>query len=593
MKTSTFVLLTAAGLATAGVGYLAYFDYKRRNDPKFRKKLRRDKRRAAKAAESESKRANAETNQIATRLVKKVSGETMPATPEEKEKFFMGQVSKGEALAAGGPGNYEEAACCFYRALKVYPNPIELVMIYQKTIPDVIFSLVMAMMAQEVKLKQERYYDVFPPKEMNVQIKDKRVEDEKKQDESASDNKHRSDVLLPKLGLFATKDIEAGEVIYEEDAVVSTLLPEEEASKSYCHHCQKPIPVLQTASGDVQALEIAKSEETSKTEGAKEHAETNESNGDEEWTSASAIDPENEEGAKPESAVKDVSEEKKVEVETAEEKEEKEKKEDTVTNPNAFECTSCYKAVYCSESCRTEAYDAYHQLLCAKSPQAASLADSSKESHELAPILIAKFFGTIIDKEKKKELARVMKTGGEAKDDSEYTTWEHLERFKYLEIIPGKSDAVALNKLDSILAAKIPGLSEFVNEDRYVTLKGKLAYNTYATFKEEGAKSAGDADKAVKDTYRNGGEGEPKGLALYLVTAHANHSCEPNAKPTFPADTTKLALVATKLVKKGEELTVSYIPVGHPERPYESRNKELMDKFRLKCGCSKCEAEKV
>ena len=91
----------------------------------------------------------------------------------------MTQVSQGEVLAAAGriivingntsalsiatillriidndyligPSKYDEAACCFYRALKVYPNPIELVMIYQKTVPDVIFSLVMAMMAQEV-----------------------------------------------------------------------------------------------------------------------------------------------------------------------------------------------------------------------------------------------------------------------------------------------------------------------------------------------------------------------------------------------------------------------------------------------------------
>lgn len=42
------------------------------------------------------------------------------------------------------------AAICFYKALKVYPAPAELVMVYQKTIPQEVFTLVMGMLSMDV-----------------------------------------------------------------------------------------------------------------------------------------------------------------------------------------------------------------------------------------------------------------------------------------------------------------------------------------------------------------------------------------------------------------------------------------------------------
>lgn len=33
------------------------------------------------------------------------------------------------------------AAMCFYRALRVYPNPVELYIIYEKTVPPPIFQV--------------------------------------------------------------------------------------------------------------------------------------------------------------------------------------------------------------------------------------------------------------------------------------------------------------------------------------------------------------------------------------------------------------------------------------------------------------------
>lgn len=39
MKNSTIALVAAGVIATAGLGYIVYFDSKRRSDPNFRKQL--------------------------------------------------------------------------------------------------------------------------------------------------------------------------------------------------------------------------------------------------------------------------------------------------------------------------------------------------------------------------------------------------------------------------------------------------------------------------------------------------------------------------------------------------------------------------
>lgn len=63
---------------------------------------------------------------------------------------FMQCVSEGETLFAQGPEHTLAAATAFFKALKVYPAPMELVMIYQKAVPQHVFSLIMEMIGAEV-----------------------------------------------------------------------------------------------------------------------------------------------------------------------------------------------------------------------------------------------------------------------------------------------------------------------------------------------------------------------------------------------------------------------------------------------------------
>ncbi len=69
-------------------------------------------------------------------MVEEANEEGFPKDPEEMESYFMQEVARGEGMCSDG-SDPVEAALCFYRALKVYPQPRELISIYDKTVPKV------------------------------------------------------------------------------------------------------------------------------------------------------------------------------------------------------------------------------------------------------------------------------------------------------------------------------------------------------------------------------------------------------------------------------------------------------------------------
>jgi import receptor subunit TOM20 len=120
ISTSTVILATAGTLAAGAIAYAAYFDYRRRSDPEFRKNLKKQHKKVQKAKEEEG-----EANE-----------EGFPRDPEETEGYFMQEVARGEGMCQDG-SDPVDAALCFYKALKVYPQPRELITIYDKTVPKV------------------------------------------------------------------------------------------------------------------------------------------------------------------------------------------------------------------------------------------------------------------------------------------------------------------------------------------------------------------------------------------------------------------------------------------------------------------------
>ncbi|KAG1392923.1 hypothetical protein G6F60_011788 [Rhizopus arrhizus] len=95
-RTAAFIGVGVA--ATACLGYMLYFDYQRRNNPVLKKKIKKEKKKAEKEVKKAQEKVKLNTIQIIESVIEAASEETLPSTPEEKEKYFMQQVALGEGL---------------------------------------------------------------------------------------------------------------------------------------------------------------------------------------------------------------------------------------------------------------------------------------------------------------------------------------------------------------------------------------------------------------------------------------------------------------------------------------------------------------
>lgn len=136
ISTSTITLGITAVLATAAVGYAIYFDNKRRSDPEFRKYLKKQHKKVSKLDEAASAAAERSQKEKIASVVAAANEEGFPRDPEDTEAYFMQEVARGESMCTDG-SDPVDAALCFYKALKVYPQPRELISIYDKTVPKV------------------------------------------------------------------------------------------------------------------------------------------------------------------------------------------------------------------------------------------------------------------------------------------------------------------------------------------------------------------------------------------------------------------------------------------------------------------------
>ncbi|KAI1470630.1 mitochondrial import receptor subunit tom-20 [Daldinia caldariorum] len=151
VQPSTILTISAATAATGILAYAIYFDYQRRADPNFRRNLRREERRQARAEKEEAVAQTKQKRRDIQMAVDQATEDGYPTGVNEKEQFFMDHVQKGELLAAD-PLNTMEAALAFYKALKVYPTPGDLISIYDKTVDKRVLDVLAEMIAYDKTL---------------------------------------------------------------------------------------------------------------------------------------------------------------------------------------------------------------------------------------------------------------------------------------------------------------------------------------------------------------------------------------------------------------------------------------------------------
>ncbi|KAI9223194.1 hypothetical protein BC828DRAFT_403370 [Blastocladiella britannica] len=508
-----WLLATVVALAL-GAGYTLYFDYKRRADPKFRRQLRKQAKKVAQtkpATDGASAAAAgavgvgagagdrlgglAADDDAASVPLSAVPGlaeflaTPMPEAPEDKETFFMELLSKGENLAKLGPQFYEVAATCFYKALKVYPAPAELVMLYQRTVAPPVFELIMTKVADEVKHRQEQYFVEFPPANYNVRV---RAEDDPTKPALEDGSKPQRRLLV------ATKDFAVGDAIFTEEPLVASILPANVENESHCSYC------LATAAGAT----AVSSDRTGNT--------------------------------------------------------------------------------YCSESCRDAAWTAFEELLYADhaapgGSTTKTFAAKCVDAGTQVPLSMARFLAQMV----KEDMARQSEP---AQEVEEYGAWDHIERLKYLDLQPTAEDTKFMDLLQKSLGAKVPGLSDFLTEERYMMLKGKLLYNQYAVVASRTPATPAQ-DLGTMRYHGDAAEVTIGGSGIYPVASYLGHQCEPNTRiePVGAGAAGAVRVVAAKPVAKGDVLSVAYIDTAAPV----ADRAVALKKWRFTCPCSKCTGEQL
>lgn len=133
---STIAIATGTLLTTGALAYAVYWDHRRRNDPDFRKYLKKQHKKVSKIQQEQAKTAEQSQKQKIRAAIDEANEEGFPQDPEDTESYFMQEVARGEGMCTDG-SDPVDAALCFYKALKVYPQPRELISIYDKTVPKV------------------------------------------------------------------------------------------------------------------------------------------------------------------------------------------------------------------------------------------------------------------------------------------------------------------------------------------------------------------------------------------------------------------------------------------------------------------------
>jgi len=77
------------------------------------------------------------------------------------------------------------------------------------------------------------------------------------------------------------------------------------------------------------------------------------------------------------------------------------------------------------------------------------------------------------------------------------------------------------------------------------------------------------------------------GTGLYYPTNFINHSCNPNAFIRFSGK--RQYLIANQDIAAGEQILISYVDHGHPEKIYRQRC--LEEGYHFKCDCARCEEQ--
>jgi import receptor subunit TOM20 len=171
-----------------------------------------------------------------------------------------------------------------------------------------------------------------------------------------------------------------------------------------------------------------------------------------------------------------------------------------------------FQVYYCSQECKTHAEEQYQSLLFNAIPpatpanptpkQTAAQKEERKNAQEAfatlikgsgrtAALLIIRFVGQLLADEHHKLLGSEMKYELPQVDKESkltYSFYDYIERLRSIEIKAGEHEETEMPQCRTLLKLAVEGLEEFLDDEKYLTLKGKFAYNSFGVTYDGGRK---------------------------------------------------------------------------------------------------------
>lgn len=284
-----------------------------------------------------------------------------------------------------------------------------------------------------------------------------------------------------------------------------------------------------------------------------------------------------------------------------------------------------FHSAYCSTQCQHDAEEQYQTLLFSTIPPATpsnpapvrtkaqveerkkaqeQFVETVKESGKTGALLVLRFVGRLIADEHARIVGENKTDDGLPKVEEEsklnYSFYDYTERLRSLVLTSGPQDEKELAQSREVLRLAVDGMEAFLDDERFMLLKGKMAYNCYGVTYDTGRTnkpSPHGPTESFERTRTPHGTMHQVGSALYRVASYINHSCAPSARPVFASGTAELSIVAAQDIKAGEEITVSYVDTKKRSKDKnladarKHRRLELARGWGFACDCTRCAEE--
>uniref|UniRef100_A0A1B0CIA3 SET domain-containing protein n=1 Tax=Lutzomyia longipalpis TaxID=7200 RepID=A0A1B0CIA3_LUTLO len=264
-------------------------------------------------------------------------------------------------------------------------------------------------------------------------------------------------------------------------------------------------------------------------------------------------------------------------------------------------CLECGVA-YCSESCRTEAFQKYHKTLCKLKTPLQGLLEMWRNMHyppeTCSIMLIAKIFATVRQAGNPTEILSILR---------EFQSEDVCNRI-YHKIL-GEQFVEQLATLHEYMKSIFiePIYAELLSPDNFKALfilvgrNGQgIGTSSFAAWQKNLEKVDIDDRASLENDIAtlydkfeefSGSFLDVEGSGLYVVQSKLNHSCLPNAEIKFPHSNHTLMIAAVKDIEPGEEICISYLSECLLNRSRHTRHKFLKENYLFVCQCELCTSQ--